>query len=62
VILVATHRSRDAAENFDQFIAKYPRLLDRHLLDHHYSRELLGSALARQHWTTPDLRPLPNVA
>src|SRR5580698_6681057 len=34
VLLVATHRSQDNAATFDQFIATYPALLDRHLLDH----------------------------
>lgn len=62
VILVATHRSQDVAETFDQFIANYPALLDRHLLDHHYSAEVLRSASARMQWTAPDLRPLPAVA
>jgi hypothetical protein len=62
VILVATHRSRDTVATFDQFIARFPALLDRHLLDHHYSAELIRSAAARAHWTIPDLRPLPSVA
>jgi len=62
VILVAIHRNHDTAATFDQFIAKHPALLDRHLLDHHYSMELLRTASARMRWTTSDLRPLPAVA
>jgi hypothetical protein len=62
VILVAIHRRRDAGATFDDFIATCPALLDRHLLDRHYSLELLTSASARRHWTIPDLRPLPALA
>jgi|HubBroStandDraft_1064217.scaffolds.fasta_scaffold51226_2 hypothetical protein len=62
VILVATHRRHDTAATFDQFIAKYPALLDRQLLAHHYSEELLRSTSARKRWTTPDLRSLPSIS
>ena len=44
---------------FDEFLDRFPPLLDRHLLDRHYSPALLASAAARESWVTPDLRPLP---
>jgi hypothetical protein len=62
VQLVAVHRRHSGAGSFDEFIAENPGLLDRHLLERHYSRELLGSAGARQSWTEPDLIRLPAAA
>jgi hypothetical protein len=62
VQLVAVHRRYSSAGSFDDFIAENPGLLDRHLLKHHYSPELLGSAGARQSWTEPDLIRLPAAA
>jgi hypothetical protein len=59
VHVVALHRAASAAESFDDFVAENPRLLDRHLLDRHYSRELIMSREARVRWTAPDLRDLP---
>lgn len=59
VHVVALHRVTSAARSFDEFIAENPRLLDRHLLDRHYSRELVMSSQARARWTEPDLRALP---
>jgi hypothetical protein len=61
VRLVAVHRSWQPGGSFDEFIAAYPRLLDRALLDHHYSKERLMAPAARGAWTEPDLRPLPVV-
>jgi hypothetical protein len=60
--LVALHCRASEAESFDQFIAESPGLLDRHLLDRHYSKELLSSPGARAHWMLPDLQELPRVA
>jgi hypothetical protein len=62
VRLVALHLAESDAETFDQFIAENHDLLDRHLLDAHYSPELIGSPGARTRWTEPDLRALPEVA
>jgi hypothetical protein len=62
VLLVAVHRQKSSGANFDEFIAENPGLLDRRLLDGHYSPELLWSEEARRRWTSPDLRPLPRVA
>jgi hypothetical protein len=62
VQLVSVHRRHSTAGSFAEFIAENPGLLDRHLLEHHYSPELLGSAGARQSWTEPDLIRLPAAA
>src|ERR1700733_496916 len=62
VQLVAVHRRHSSAGSFDEFMAENLGLLDRHLLERHYSRELLGSAGARQSWTEPDLIRLPAAA
>jgi hypothetical protein len=59
VHLVALHRAENQAGSFDKFIAENPGLLERRLLDQHYSRELIGSHRARAQWTEPDLRALP---
>jgi hemerythrin len=61
VHLVALHCAESDAKSFDQFIADSPGLLDRHLLDRHYSPELLSSAEARTRWAQPDLRQLPQA-
>jgi hypothetical protein len=62
VHLVALHRAHGEHNSFDEFIAANARLLDRHLLDRHYSRELLMSEEARARWADPDLRALPALA
>ncbi len=61
VLLVAVHRSWHPGLSFDEFIAANPRLLDRTLLERHYTRERLMSQAARSAWAEPDLRPLPVV-
>ena len=59
VHLVALHRAASDAACFDDFIAGNSGLLDRHLLEAHYSRQLLSTPRARARWTDPDLRALP---
>ena len=59
---VAVHMQRWGAESFEDFIARNPDLLDRKLLDHFYSRELIFGASARAAWVGPDLRPMPALA
>ena len=61
VRLVDVHRRGSDAQSFDEFIAGNSGLLDQHLLERHYSRELISSDCARAAWTEPDLRPLPDV-
>ena len=62
VYLVALHRAGGDARSFDEFIAENPGLTDRHLLDAHYSPELISSPRARTGWAQPDRRELPRVA
>lgn len=64
VQLVAVHRRRWDDGTFDAFIERPENrpLLERGLLDGHYSRELLFSDRARAGWVTPDVRALPSAA
>jgi hypothetical protein len=59
---VAVHMQRWGAERFEQFIERNPDLLDRRLVEHFYSRELISSGPARAVWVDPDLCPLPMLA
>jgi hypothetical protein len=59
---VAVHMQRWGAESFEAFIERNPDLLDRRLLEHFYSRELITEQAARADWVDPDLRPLPTLA
>ena len=59
VRLVAFHRAGSQARTFDRFLAENPGLLDRGLLERHYTRDLLLSQGARAGWIEPDLRALP---
>jgi len=56
---VAVHIQRWGADSFDVFIERNPDLLDRRLIEHFYSRELIFSQPARAGWMAPDIRPLP---
>jgi hypothetical protein len=60
VHLVA-HHVPDGPDDFDGFLERFPRLLDKRLLAAHYSSAHLASAEARSAWTEPDLAPLPAV-
>ncbi len=59
---IAVHMQRWGAESFEEFIERNPDLLDRKLIEHFYSRELIGGEPARAAWVSPDLRPLPALA
>jgi hypothetical protein len=59
VRVVALAMARSGARSFDELISTHPALLDRDLLLHHWSRDLLFSPGARSTWTEPDLAPLP---
>lgn len=59
---VAVHMQRWGEESFEAFIERNPDLLDRTLLDHFYSRELIFAAPTRAAWVDPDLRPMPVLA
>ena len=56
---VAVHMQRWGADTFDSFIERNPDLLDRRLIEHFYSRQLIFSGPARAAWTAPDVLPLP---
>lgn len=56
---VAVHDQRWGAPDFDTFLERNPDLLDRTLLGHFYSPELIGSDRARAAWREPDLHELP---
>ena len=56
---VAVHAQRWPAEGFDAFIERNPDLLDRNLIEHFYSRELILTHAARAAWVDPDRSPLP---
>ena len=58
--LVAHHLGEAPALGFDEFVERYPGLLDRGLLGRHFSRELLAAPARRaRRSVAPDLRPLP---
>ena len=59
---VAVHIQRWDADSFDEFLERNPGLLDRDLIQHFYSRQLIRSESARATWSAPDLRPLPALA
>jgi hypothetical protein len=57
--LVAYHLAEAPELTFDQFLARFPGLLDGGLLTRHFSSELLATPAARRTWVDPDVRPLP---
>lgn len=50
-----------ALANFDDAVAAFPRLLDKHYLREFYSDPLLASGAARQGFVEPDIRPFSVV-
>lgn len=62
VHLVAVHRERWPAPTFEEFIANNQDLMDRRILEGHYSRDRLWGAASRAAWSEPDLSPLPALA
>lgn len=59
--IVGHHLADDdsRAGDFDSFVARHPRLLDKRLLIRHYSPAVLASVQARSSWVEPDLVPFP---
>jgi hypothetical protein len=57
--LVGYHLAEEPALTFDEFLDRFPRLLDAGLLKRHFSSGLLATPAARATWVDPDLRPLP---
>jgi hypothetical protein len=62
VHFVAVHDRRWGAASFEEFIGRNPDLLDRTLIEHFYSPELIGSADAAAAPAAPDRRGLPALA
>ena len=56
--LVGYHLAEAPRLAFDEFLDRFPGLLDG-LLERHFSTELLATPAARATWVDPDLRPLP---
>jgi hypothetical protein len=59
VELVGYHAVDDTGDDFVAFAGRYPQLLDKRLLLHHYRSSTLATAAARTGWVEPDLLPLP---
>jgi hypothetical protein len=58
--LVGWHFDADpSVTGFDEFARRYPELLEKRLLERHYSPARLASAAARSGWIEPDLAPFP---
>ena len=59
-VAAEVHRAvttRERTDDFDEFAARCPDLLDKRLLGRHYSSAALASVAARHGWVEPDLRP-----
>jgi len=56
---IVGHHLAGEAGDFDSFLARHPRLLDKRLLIRHYTPAVLASAQARSSWVEPDLVPFP---
>jgi hypothetical protein len=61
VYIVAAATAHSASESFNGFLEEHPRLLDKHLLLEHYSRDTLTSPRARAAWVAPDVSPIPGA-
>jgi hypothetical protein len=59
VEIVGHHMAISNEDDFDTFVERCPRLLDKRLLTHHYQSSTLAAAEARSGWVEPDLTPLP---
>lgn len=61
VELVGHHVAASNDDDFDDFADRYPALLDKRLLAHHYRSSTLATVEARSGWVEPDLKPLPGT-
>ncbi|MEV6106149.1 hypothetical protein AB0M28_15730 [Streptomyces sp. NPDC051940] len=59
VELVGHHAAGHDTDDFDDFAAGAPALLDKRLLTRFYRSATLASAAARTGWVEPDLSPFP---
>lgn len=51
--------ARPEIDGFDRFVDAYPFLLDKKLVERHWSKGMLWSEHARHQWVAPDVLPLP---
>ncbi|MBA3872545.1 MAG: hypothetical protein H0X30_25690 [Anaerolineae bacterium] len=60
---VVQHMIQDQPQidDFDDFLVYFPQILDSHLIERHYSADVLRSPLARQQWVEPDLVLMPSL-
>ena len=57
---VAYHVAEDpGCDDFEDFAARNPALLDKRLLSRHYRSSTLAAPAARSGWVEPDLAPFP---
>lgn len=56
---IGHHLGDSGHQDFDDFLADNPGLLDKRLLRSHYSSGTLASRAAREGWVPPDLLPFP---
>ena len=59
VVALAISSAPDISD-FPTFLAMYPHLLDKTLLQRHFSSTILRSEIARHTWVEPDLILLPS--
>jgi hypothetical protein len=52
-------RASENTRDFEEMIVNHAELLDKNLLQRHYSEARIGSDEARHGWIEPDLLPLP---
>lgn len=57
--LIAHVRKATGATTIDEAVDKVPMLLDKNLVQRHWSRTVMFGPLARTAWVDPDLAPLP---
>jgi len=48
----------NSCDSFHEWIKVHPKLLNKHLINEHYSAGKLESSEARRGWLDPDLKPL----
>src|SRR5579863_6845054 len=61
VYAVAAAMGHSSSTTFTGFIDEHPRLLDKHLLLEHYTKDVLTSPAARAAWVAPDISPIPDA-
>jgi hypothetical protein len=52
--------ARPGLDDFEEFVAAFPLLLDKAIAERHWSAGALWSAEARAAWREPDLLPMPS--